>query len=94
MSKISSAEITPARTAGAEARQSSGAPDTINDLGGTYPTTAPEMMAAYDELSPPERAALAQAVENWVPQPLLAGFRRHRDLAASSTGLGARMSAS
>jgi hypothetical protein len=47
----------------------------MNHLGGTYRTTTAKMMAAYDELPPQARAALAQSVDNWVPQPLLTRYR-------------------
>jgi hypothetical protein len=47
--------------------------------GGNYRTTKRAMMAAYDKLPPEARGALAQAVENWVPQPLLTEYRRTHD---------------
>ena len=35
-------------------------------------------MKAFDKLPPTARAALANAVENWVPQPILTWHRRGR----------------
>ena len=43
---------------------------------GSYPTTPEKMMAAFDELPPSARKALADAVENWVSQPVLTRWRR------------------
>jgi hypothetical protein len=37
---------------------------------GSYRTTREAMMASYDRLPRTVRNALANAVENWVPQPL------------------------
>jgi hypothetical protein len=36
---------------------------------GSYRTTKANMMRAFDRLPPEARAALADAVGNWVPQP-------------------------
>jgi hypothetical protein len=52
-----------------------------NNIAGSYRTTKEAMMAAYDKLPPKARAALAQAVENWVPQPLLTQYRHTHDVA-------------
>jgi hypothetical protein len=46
-----------------------------NDTG-TYPTTLAAVMRAYDKLPPVVRRALADAVFDWVPQPLLTRLRR------------------
>ena len=43
---------------------------------GSYRTTKANMMRAFDKLPPEARAALADAVGNWAPQPILTGFRR------------------
>src|SRR5262245_55431785 len=43
---------------------------------GSYPTTTEAMMRAFDALPPAARKALADAIENWVPQPLLTRYRR------------------
>ena len=43
---------------------------------GSYRTTKANMMRAFDKLPPEARAALADAVDNWVPQPILTRFRR------------------
>lgn len=41
-------------------------------------TDREHMMAAYDKLPPLARKALQDAIADWVPQPLLTGFRRGR----------------
>jgi hypothetical protein len=43
---------------------------------GSYRTTRENMMRAFDKLPPEVRAALANAVGNWVPQPFLTQYRR------------------
>lgn len=43
---------------------------------GSYRTTKAAMMRSFDQLPPSARAALANAVCNWVPQPILTGYRR------------------
>ena len=47
-----------------------------NSLGGNYHATRENIMAAFDKLPQPVREALANAVENWVPQPVLTRLRR------------------
>lgn len=47
-----------------------------NDLGGSYRTTRELMMIASDRLPAEARRALANAVENWVPQPFVTKYRR------------------
>jgi hypothetical protein len=43
---------------------------------GSYRTTKPNMMRAFDKLPPEVRRALADAERNYVPQPLLTKLRR------------------
>ena len=50
--------------------------DQINTRAGTYRTTRRAMMSAFDELPLAARRALADAVENWAPQPLLDRYGR------------------
>jgi hypothetical protein len=52
---------------------------------GSYPTTAELMMRAFDKLPPSARAALANSVENWVPQPILT--RHNRQYRGYETGV-------
>jgi len=47
-----------------------------NHHGGNYRTTREAMMATFDGLPPVAREALANSVEDWVPQPLLTRYRR------------------
>lgn len=47
-----------------------------NSLGGGYNTTREDMMRAYDKLPHCIRQAMQDAIENWVPQPLLTEFNR------------------
>ena len=47
-----------------------------NNNRGSYRMTAALAMAAYDRLPPEARHALANAVDNWVAQPLLTWYRR------------------
>ena len=47
-----------------------------NTVGGSYRTTPVNKMRAFDKLPPETRAALANAVEDWVPQTLLTNYRR------------------
>src|ERR1051326_9573218 len=47
-----------------------------NARGGSYRTTTALAMAAYDRLPSEARHALADAVGNWVAQPLLTPYRR------------------
>ena len=54
-----------------------------NHLDGTYRTTREGMMAAYDQLPPQARVTLANAIDNWVPQPVLACYHRTRDIIAT-----------
>ena len=49
---------------------------TGNTVGGKYRTTLRAKMTAFNKLPPPGRAALADAVEDWVPQPLVTAYRR------------------
>jgi hypothetical protein len=44
-------------------------------------------MRAYDQLPPPARHALAEAVENWAPQPILDRYRRGAHRPGQLTGL-------
>jgi len=46
-----------------------------NNQGG-YPTTTEAMMRAFDKLPRTVRMALANSVENWVPQPIRTRFER------------------
>jgi hypothetical protein len=41
-----------------------------NAVTGSYRSTTALVMAAFDRLPPDVRAALRDAVDNWVPQPL------------------------
>jgi hypothetical protein len=50
-----------------------------NTIGGSYRTNPAKKMRAFDKLPPATRAALANGVEDWVPQPLLTKCR-HREL--------------
>lgn len=43
---------------------------------GSYATTLEFQMAAFDKLPSEIRQRLANAVDNWVPQPLLSKWRR------------------
>jgi hypothetical protein len=47
-----------------------------NELGGSYRTTTALAMAAYDRLPSEARHALANAVGDYVSQPLLTWYRR------------------
>lgn len=47
-----------------------------NTRGGNYRTSPANSMRAFDKLPGEIRAALANAVEDWVPQPLLTQYRR------------------
>lgn len=50
-----------------------------NSVGGRgYLTTSRLLMRAYDRLPPLTRQALANAVDNWAPQPILTRIRRGR----------------
>ena len=48
-----------------------------NSQGG-YPTTTEAMMKAFDKLPRSIRIALANSVENWVPQPIRTRFERDK----------------
>jgi len=50
----------------------------MSNAEGSYRTTTKAMMAAYDKLPPAARRAFANALDNWVPQPLLTAYRRGR----------------
>jgi hypothetical protein len=50
-----------------------------NSRGGSYRTTKANMMRAFDKLPPEVRLALANAVSNHVPQPLLTHLKRGAD---------------
>ena len=47
-----------------------------NHRGGSYRSTTANVMRAFDRLPAEARVALANAVENWVAQPLLTQHRR------------------
>lgn len=49
-----------------------------NNEGGNYATTDKAMMRAFDKLPKRLRQALANANENWVPQPFRTQFERDR----------------
>lgn len=46
-----------------------------NTVGGNYRTTLRAKMAAFDKLPAPVRAALANAVADWAPQPFVTAYR-------------------
>jgi hypothetical protein len=50
-----------------------------NSPSGSYRTTEALMMRAFDKLPPEVRRALADAVSNHVPQPLLTRLKRGDD---------------
>jgi Family of unknown function (DUF6525) len=47
-----------------------------NSRTGSYRTTRENVMRAFDSLPRDARAALANSVDNWVPQPLVTRYRR------------------
>jgi hypothetical protein len=49
-----------------------------NVYGGNYRTTPELSMRAFDQLPKAARQALNDAVDDWVPQPLLTGYRKGR----------------
>lgn len=53
-----------------------------NVRGGNYSTTKENAMKAFDKLPPEVRSALANAAEDWVPQPFLTWLRRGSDVKA------------
>ena len=47
-----------------------------NVHGGNYRSSLANRMRAFDKLPPEVRAALANAVDSWAPQPMLTKLRR------------------
>jgi uncharacterized protein DUF6525 len=62
-----------------------------NVRGGNYRTTKENAMKAFDKLPPEARSALANAVEDWVPQPFLTKLWRGYEV---RSGIWSTLSAS